>query len=101
MKDILVIGRHASVLERALGMLAKAGFSAEGTLEDADAVERFTQRRHALVVIGGGVEESSRQNLEKSLTRLRHDVRFVEHVAGPQALLNEVSAALGAAKVGT
>jgi len=94
MSDILVIGRHASMMERALSMLAQAGFSAEGALKDEEAVERFAQHRHKLVVLGGGVEEASRRYFKEALPGLRSDVHFVEHFGGPQGLLENVAQAM-------
>ncbi len=57
-KLILVIGRHAQIMETVLRLLNhESGFEAHGALTDGEAKAKFQSNHFDLVLFGGGVED--------------------------------------------
>jgi DNA-binding NarL/FixJ family response regulator len=89
---ILVIGRHAQIMETVLRLLnSQEGWEAVGALTDEDALEKFTAHDFDIVLMGGGIEESSEEKLRVSFAKHRPQVRIVRHYGGGSGLLfNEI-----------
>jgi hypothetical protein len=96
--SILVIGRHAEIMETVLRLLrSQPAWSAEGALTDAEANARFQTQAFDLVLIGGGVEPASEARFREEFTRLRPAVKIIRHFGGGSGLLfNEIQQALEA-----
>jgi hypothetical protein len=60
---VLVIARAQPVLDRVLSLISQAGIDVAGTLSDAEAIGRLEAGGIVALVIGGGVEEPSKQRL--------------------------------------
>ncbi|HZA17700.1 MAG TPA: hypothetical protein VE645_12585 [Pseudonocardiaceae bacterium] len=76
----LVIARAQQVIDTVLAVLRGDGFDAEGTTADDEALTRLASGEVMTVVIGGGVESSSRQVLRQVCTT--HDVSVIEGALG-------------------
>lgn len=89
--NIGIIGRSTDLLARALATAQELGHSAIGTVSDAEALAWISANQVRALVIGGGVEASSRQVLSAACNAA--GVKVLE-VFGPQnlrALLASIS----------
>jgi diphthamide synthase (EF-2-diphthine--ammonia ligase) len=66
---VLVIAREQAVLDRVLPLLRQGGIEAASTTSDEEAVRQLEAGGVAAVVIGGGVQEPSRQHLRSVANR--------------------------------
>jgi len=100
--QVLVIGRHAEIMETVLRLLnSTPDWEAVGALEDEQAIEVFQQRRFDLVLIGGGVNSESEAKLRAIFTFQNPLIRIVQHFGGGSGLLfAEIRAALSAQQEG-
>jgi len=94
--NILVIGRHAQIMETVLRLLhSQNGWVAKGALTDTEARQYFDQENFNLVLIGGGVEAFSEEELKKYFLTQKPTVKVIRHYGGGSGLLfNEVLEAL-------
>lgn len=94
--QVLVVGRHAEILETVLRLINNTpDWEAAGALEDEAAIELFQQRRFDLVLIGGGVEPKSEAKLRAIFTFQSPLIRIVQHFGGGGGMLfAEIRAAL-------
>jgi hypothetical protein len=61
--QVLVLARAQALLDRVVPLLRKEGVAALGTTSDEDAVARLEAGGVTALVIGGGVEPTSRERL--------------------------------------
>jgi DNA-binding NarL/FixJ family response regulator len=86
--NILVIGRHADINETVVKLLNNEnGWHASGALSDADAIRKFEKENFDIVLIGGGVNEDSEQELITNFKRTKPSVKIVRHYGGGSGLL--------------
>lgn len=90
--NILVIGRHPQIMETVLRLInGQPRWTAEGALTDEDALVKFNAADFNLVLIGGGVEESSEERLRKEFEKRNPQVKMIRHFGGGSGLLfNEI-----------
>jgi len=74
--DVLVVGRSRSTVDAAIGLLETWGFPARGVTADEEALTALDSRRFRVLVIGGGVERTSRDRLKASASH--HGLTVVE-----------------------
>ncbi len=91
--NLLVIGRHGGMLASVLEMLHTNGYDATGCTTDAQAIEMFNTLLPDAVVIGGGVEASSRALFHNQFSHTKPDAVIID--AHPNTLLQELHQALG------
>jgi CheY-like chemotaxis protein len=89
-KTILVIGRHADMLEMVKNLLIKNGYNAIGATTDSDALELFRNNPVDAVLIGGGVESASRAWFGDVFSGLNPLIKIIN--AHPQTVLSELRA---------
>ena len=75
---VLIIGRHADVMERALASLRGLPIEAEGARTDDQAVELLASNQYDVVSIGGGVDGASRTRLRRVLVARMPEVQLIE-----------------------
>jgi hypothetical protein len=94
--NILVIGRHAQIMETILRLInSQPEWKAEGALTDAEAEMKFKVGKFDLVLIGGGVEASSEGNLKTEFEKINPQIKVVRHYGGGSGLLfNEIEEAI-------
>jgi hypothetical protein len=95
MINILVIGRHVQIMETILRLInGQPDWKAEGAITDKEATEKFNSTFN-LVLIGGGVEESSEQKLKGSFQKINPQIKVIRHYGGGGGLLfNEIEEAI-------
>ena len=93
---ILIVGRHQQIMETVVRLIeSQRGWSAKGTLTDDEAVAIFQQENFDLVLIGGGVEETSEEKLKKVFLMKNPAVKIIRHYGGGSGLLfNEIHEAV-------
>jgi hypothetical protein len=88
---ILVIGRHPQIMETVLRLInSQPTWRAEGAITDQEAIEKFNPTFN-LVLIGGGVEESSEKKLKAAFEKMNPHLKMIRHYGGGSGLLfNEI-----------
>ncbi len=96
MVNILVIGRHVQIMETILRLInSQPRWTAEGALTDEDALVKFNGVDFNLVLIGGGVEESSEARLKTEFEKRNPQIKMIRHYGGGSGLLfNEIEEAI-------
>lgn len=89
---ILVIGRHAQIMETVLRLLrSQPGWHAAGALTDEEAQRLFASQPFDLVLIGGGVAETSEALFRNEFVARHPDIKIIRHYGGGSGLLfNEI-----------
>jgi DNA-binding NtrC family response regulator len=93
---ILVVGRTAHIMVRVRALLESQGFVHLGATTDADAYKHMQNSSPDLLLLGGGVEASSRTALTTEFRNRRPGLPVVEHFGGPSGLVAHVRQALHA-----
>ncbi len=83
---ILIVGRHPALLARALAQVSQLELSALGVTRDDEAEAHLRAGGFALVVLGGGVEQASRERLRQLCAALQPAPQILE-IFGPDMLL--------------
>jgi DNA-binding NtrC family response regulator len=95
--QILVIGRNEQILntvERLINNNPK--WRATACLTDEAAIAVCDKQGFDLVLIGGGVDETSETNLRKAITNRYPGTKIIQHFGGGSGLLaTEINMALG------
>lgn len=84
-----ILGRHESLLATAITTAERLGHVARGTTRDGEALDWIREGTIQAIVIGGGVDATSRQTVLAACTV--HGVRAVE-VCGPGHLAQALAA---------
>ncbi len=93
-KEILVIGRHPTILQKVLVLLnAQDGWRAQGFLSDEESIKFFSHEID-LVLLGGGVEETSVTHLQSIFKEINPDVKIVRHFGAIDLLLSNIKKTL-------
>ena len=89
--NILVIGRHPQIMETVLRLInSQPDWKAEGAITDQEAVEKFNSNFN-LVLIGGGVAESSKKKLKTAFEKINPQIKMIRHYgSGGGLLFNEI-----------
>jgi DNA-binding NtrC family response regulator len=90
-KTVLVIGRHADMLVRVTTMLRANGYNASGAATNQEAMALFSTGHFKVVLIGGGVDEGSRELFRLEFTRQQPGVQVLD--AHPQTILRQLETA--------
>ncbi len=83
---ILILGRHAGMMQSILAQVAGAGFEARGCLTDEEAIAALQNETFKAVVIGGGVETISRNLIKAECAKKTPPPEILE-IYGPDSLL--------------
>src|SRR4051812_11520095 len=85
---ILVIGRNKDILDTILRLLnSQPEWKATGALTDEEALRLFSSQRCEIVLLGGGVDETSEKKLTRELRKMSPSVKIVQHFGGGSGLL--------------
>jgi DNA-binding NarL/FixJ family response regulator len=94
--QILVIGRHAEIMQTVLRLIHQnPDWEAKGALTDEEAIQLFAEHNFDLVLLGGGVESASEQKFRDIFTAQNPKIKIIQHFGGGSGLLsNEIQHAL-------
>ncbi len=90
-EKILVIGRHAEMLEKITNMLKLHGYNAIGKISNEEAIVAFKSDIIDAVIIGGGVDSDSRNFFHSSFPTINPAVKIID--AHPQSVLSDLKEA--------
>ncbi len=91
---ILVVGRHLHIMVKVKAMLEAAGYVPLGAQTDEEALEMMRSEAPSALLVGGGVEPSSRGALVSAFHRERPGRPVIEHSGGPHGLVEHIRARL-------
>jgi PleD family two-component response regulator len=94
MRRVLVVGRSTTIMERVHGLLESAGYTPIEALTDDAALALMTTMAPDALLIGGGVEGTSRRALAAAFAAARPGRPVIEHFGGPTGLLEAMARAL-------
>ncbi|NUO00081.1 MAG: hypothetical protein HUU01_05645 [Saprospiraceae bacterium] len=87
-EKLLVIGRHANILEKITAMLNEQGYLATGKQWNEEAIAAFKKEHFDAVIIGGGVDNESRELFHIEFPKLNPQVKIIN--AHPQTVLADL-----------
>jgi hypothetical protein len=95
--QILVIGRNESIVATVERLINNnPNWKATACLTDEGAITACENQRFDLVLLGGGIDETSDIYLRKMLNERQPGIRIVQHYGGGSGLLaTEINMALG------
>ncbi|MFC0517954.1 hypothetical protein ACFFGT_27320 [Mucilaginibacter angelicae] len=95
--QILVIGRHPEILATVVRLVNNnPNWNATGCLSDEEAIAAFSSEDFKVVLLGGGVDETSEGKLNEYFCTQKPDIKIVQHFGGGSGLLSaEIFEALG------
>lgn len=88
-KNILVIGRHAEMMDKVISLLQQEGYDAEGYQTNETAIAAFRNGHFHAVVIGGGVDHQSRDLFHQEFNAINPVVKIID--AHPSTILRSLS----------
>ena len=87
--EILVIGRNPQIMETVLRLINQnENWNAVGALADEDAIELFHKHSFELVLLGGGIEETSEKKLRSLFNFQDPVITIIQHYGGGSGLLS-------------
>mgnify|MGYP003382063841 CR=1 FL=1 len=89
---ILFLGSNPSILALAEYHISRAGYQAEGFLEEDAVIQRLNAGGVMLLILGPGVEDGARVHMRTYCHE--HAIKLLEHYGGPGALLESVETVL-------
>jgi hypothetical protein len=97
---ILAIGRHEQILQTVVRLINNnPEWDGIGAVTDKEAVQQFDHQVIDLILLCGGIEPESEENLRAYFTAHRPQVSIIQHYGGGSGLLTaEIYEALKAQK---
>ena len=87
--EILVIGRHPEILQTVLRLINNNEvWNATGAQTDQEALIAFKTTDFKLVLLGGGIEQQSEDDLCSRFRVHNPDIIIVQHYGGGSGLLS-------------
>jgi hypothetical protein len=85
---ILVIGRHPEILATVVRLVNNnPDWMATGCQTDDEAIRAFDEQAFTLVLLGGGIETASEDQLCAYFRNCNPEIRIVQHYGGGSGLL--------------
>lgn len=85
---ILAVGRHEQILQTVVRLINNnPDWEGLGAVTDKEAVQQFDHQLINLVLLCGGIEPESEENLRAYFTAHRPHVPIVQHYGGGSGLL--------------
>jgi PleD family two-component response regulator len=91
MKKVLVIGRHADMLENVKALLQTNGYESFGATQNEEAIKLFNATKPDAIIIGGGVDFESRNYFHLAFIKINPAVKIID--AHPHTILNDLKKA--------
>lgn len=90
-EKVLVIGRHEFMLTKVTAMLKQHGYQAIGRQTNEEAIAAFKAETIDAVIIGGGVDDESRNLFHTEFPKINPQVKIID--GHPQTVLADLKAA--------
>lgn len=90
-EKVLIIGRHADMLQKITEMSNQHGYSAIGKMTNEEAISAFKSELMDAVIIGGGVDSASRDLFHLEFPKINPKVKIID--AHPQTVLSDLKSA--------
>lgn len=87
---IFVVSRDAQVLLQVLDFLKEKGCEADGASENEPALLAFPQKNYDIAILGGGIDNASRDLFKKEFVKTNKEIEFVEHYCHPAEFFEEL-----------
>jgi hypothetical protein len=85
---ILAIGRHERILQTVVRLINNnPEWEGVGAVTDKEAVQQFDHQVIDLILLCGGIEPESEENLRAYFTAHRPQVHIIQHYGGGSGLL--------------
>ena len=85
---ILAIGRHEQILQTVVRLINNnPEWDGVGAVTDKEAVQQFDHQVIDLILLCGGIESESEENLRAYFTAHRPQVSIIQHYGGGSGLL--------------
>ena len=89
--NILVMGRHADMMEKVLLLLKQLGYEqVTGMLTNEEVVAALLTKQYRVLIIGGGVDAETRQMIIALLAEKNIPTKIVAHFGNPATLDEEI-----------
>ncbi|MFN8277083.1 MAG: hypothetical protein U0T84_06350 [Chitinophagales bacterium] len=88
---ILIVGRHANMLDRIVAQVEQAGYWAIGTTTNEGALDAVKSHPIDAVIIGGGVDPDSRLWMREEFKKWRQGIILID--AHPHTVINDLQTA--------
>ncbi|MDR3695250.1 hypothetical protein [Mucilaginibacter sp.] len=100
--QILTIGRHPEILQTVVRLINNnPDWNCTGVITDEEAISAFIARRFDLVLLGGGIEKPSEEELCNAFKAHHPDIIILQHYGGGSGLLTaEIYEGLRGSKLG-
>lgn len=86
--EILVIGRNLEILQTVVRLINKnQDWNATGVVTDDEAIATFNLKPFKLILLGGGIDKRSEDNLCATFNSKNPDIIIVQHYGGGSGLL--------------
>jgi hypothetical protein len=94
--NILVVGRHAQIMDTVLRLIhTQPNWRATGALTNEEALLKFKEDIFHVVLVGGGVEVDTERKLKAAFAEINPQAKMIRHYGGGSGLLfNEIQQAL-------
>ncbi len=94
--QILVYGKHTEILETVLRLINNnEQWQGDGSTEEEKVIELFQLNKYDLVLLGGGISETSEKKIRALFGRLNAEIPIIQHYGGGSGLLkSEIETAL-------
>jgi DNA-binding NtrC family response regulator len=87
-EKVLVIGRHENMLAKVTALLQQHGYRAIGKQWNQEAIQAFTSDKIDAVIIGGGVDDESRNLFHTEFSKINPQVKIID--GHPQTVLSDL-----------
>jgi hypothetical protein len=88
---ILILGRHSGMMQNVIAFLNSNGFSnSKGVLTNEDVKTELLTYQYQILIIGGGVDNGTRQMIKQLIAEKNINTKVVEHFGNPATLIGEI-----------
>lgn len=91
-ENLLVVGRHQSIMDKVIDTLKQQNYHAVGVSTDEEAVHLIASQEFDAVIFGGGVALDSTEYIKSAATKSNKKLKFI--YAHPQTILEDIKQAL-------
>ena len=89
--NILVLGRHAGMMQNVIAFLNNNGFeNVTGILTNEETIHALQRGSFTHIIIGGGVDAETRKIIKELVAQNNIAIKIVEHFGSLATLVDEI-----------